>query len=70
MILYLVLILICSIFSEAFYEPVPWRELNLLDYIGIVHEPMDFSTVKKNLLNGQYDTAKQFENDVNLIWYV
>lgn len=52
----------------AFYKPVPWEEMKLLEYPEIVKNPMDFSTVKDKIATGKYADAKAFEEDVNLIW--
>ncbi|KNC99009.1 uncharacterized protein SPPG_05959 [Spizellomyces punctatus DAOM BR117] len=38
------------------------------DYFEIIKEPMDLSTVRKNLRNKNYKTLQQFENDVRLIF--
>jgi hypothetical protein len=43
-------------------------KLDILDYPEIVKEPMDLSTVEKNLKSYQYATANQFHADINKIW--
>ncbi|CBK24076.2 uncharacterized protein [Blastocystis hominis] len=29
-----------------FYEPVKWKELGLIDYLQVIKNPMDLTTVK------------------------
>ena len=55
-------------YSEAFLEPVEWKELGLLDYLTIVKKPMDFQTIKENLNSGAYPTYDAFFADIQLIW--
>ncbi|XP_042478501.1 uncharacterized protein LOC122059644 [Macadamia integrifolia] len=49
----------------VYAEPVDPEELP--DYHDVVKQPMDFSTVRKKLANGDYSTLEQFESDVFLI---
>lgn len=61
-----------------FTEPLDVEELGLDDYYTIVKNPMDLSTVKKNLeagipnrcnvIKGVYMSPIQFKMDMNLIW--
>lgn len=53
---------------EPFLTPVAWEELGLLDYPKIVQRPMDFDTLKKNLLEGKFATYEEFLADFQLIW--
>ena len=39
------------------------------NYFEIIKEPMDFSTIEKNLKLGEYQTATQFYADINKIWF-
>ena len=54
--------------SDPFREPVAWEELKLFDYPKIVQRPMDFSTLKTNLMNGMFGTYEEFLADLQLIW--
>ena len=54
--------------TEPFREPVAWEELKLFDYPKIVQRPMDFSTLKNNLMNGMFVTYEEFLADLQLIW--
>lgn len=54
--------------AVPFLEPVPWKEMNLVDYPLIVKNPMDFGTISKKLDNGQYPTSKEFVDDMNLVF--
>ncbi|XP_024518237.1 uncharacterized protein LOC9638922 isoform X2 [Selaginella moellendorffii] len=49
----------------VFAEPVDPEEIP--DYLDIIKEPMDFSTIKKKLSKGAYGSIELFERDVNLI---
>ncbi|KAK9748476.1 hypothetical protein RND81_02G060100 [Saponaria officinalis] len=49
----------------VFAEPVDPEELP--DYHEVIENPMDFGTVRSNLINGGYKTLEQFEEDVYLI---
>jgi hypothetical protein len=43
-------------------------ELALLDYPNIVKRPMDFDTLKKNLLAAKFSTYEEYLLDLQLIW--
>ncbi|CAN7021661.1 hypothetical protein IGI04_022742 [Brassica rapa subsp. trilocularis] len=49
----------------VYSDPVDPEELP--DYHEIITNPMDFSTVRKKLASGAYDSLEQFEGDVFLI---
>jgi hypothetical protein len=49
---------------EPFLFPVQWQELQLLDYPSIVKRPMDFDTLKKNLLAAKYSTYEEYLLDL------
>ena len=58
-----------------FLEPVDYVgqiynkiALGLDDYPSIVKNPMDISTIKKNLKNIKYNTLQEVLNDIQLIW--
>ena len=52
--------------AEVFLEPVDWKGLNLTDYPEIVKNPMDLSTVRKNLPT--FATVEDFISQIQLIW--
>lgn len=39
-----------------------------MDYPSIVKRPMDFDTLKKNLLAGKFSTFEEYLLDLQLIW--
>jgi hypothetical protein len=49
-------------------EPVPWKELELVDYPDIVKNPMDLASLKANMFKGQYNTFEECFGDLQLIW--
>ena len=51
-----------------FLAPVDYNGLGLPDYPKIIKRPMDLGTVKDNLLKGEYNTIREFMDDVTLIW--
>jgi bromodomain-containing factor 1 len=57
-----------SLFNLAFMEPVDPVALNIPNYFTIIKNPMDLSTVTKNLRDGAYTSSKEFEKDVRLIF--
>lgn len=54
--------------SYWFQEPVDVAKFNILDYFDIVTNPMDLGTVRKKLIHNCYASAKEFLDDMNLIW--
>lgn len=54
--------------SHWFRLPVDYIGLGLLDYPEIVKDPMDLSTVRKHLVNSEYQNLDEFIYDVQLIW--
>ena len=54
--------------SEFFREPVPWKELNLLDYPHVIKKPMDLTTIKKNIEAGVYKKPAEIAADMRLIF--
>lgn len=54
--------------STDFREPVPWQELNLVDYPEVVQYPMDLGTVRKKLQIGSYGSVEEVLDDIQLIW--
>ncbi|ORY11646.1 hypothetical protein BCR34DRAFT_483824, partial [Clohesyomyces aquaticus] len=55
-------------FSYPFLKPVDPVALNIPTYLKIIKKPMDFGTIEKNLSSGQYQTAKDFYNDAQLVF--
>uniref|UniRef100_A0A1A7WQT4 Bromodomain containing 3 n=1 Tax=Iconisemion striatum TaxID=60296 RepID=A0A1A7WQT4_9TELE len=57
-----------SAYAWPFYLPVDAEALGIHDYHDIIKYPMDLSTVKKKMDEGQYKDAQQFAADVRLIF--
>jgi bromodomain-containing factor 1 len=57
-----------SKFAYPFMMPVDPVALNIPSYLKIIKKPMDFGTIEKNLKAGQYQTAKDFYNDAQLVF--
>ncbi|KAK0465342.1 uncharacterized protein EV420DRAFT_1262326, partial [Desarmillaria tabescens] len=53
--------------ASPFYEPVDWVNLDLPTYPKIVKKPMDMSTMRKKLDNGDYPNAQKFCDDFKLM---
>lgn len=51
-----------------FYYPVDPVALNIPTYHSVIKKPMDLSTAQSKLKTGQYENAREFENDVRLIF--
>lgn len=51
--------------GEIFAEPVDTDEVT--DYLEVIDEPMDFSTISKRIDDNHYTTMEQFERDFNLV---
>ncbi|KAA8565386.1 hypothetical protein MFRU_045g00730 [Monilinia fructicola] len=56
------------VFSSAFLTPVDPVALQIPNYFTVIKSPMDISTVSEKLHNGVYTRAKEFEQDVKLIF--
>lgn len=54
--------------SYEFLQPVDYIGLGLHDYPSIIKTPMDISSVKAKLQNGQYATTEAALMDLQLIW--
>ena len=54
--------------AYPFLQPVDPKLDGAYNYLDIIKEPMDLSTVDVNLKNGVYLTASQFHGDINKIW--
>lgn len=55
-------------FIHPFLLPVDPVALRIPDYFTIIREPMDISTLDKNLKNHVYSSYAEFEKDVRKIW--
>ena len=51
-----------------FLEPVDVVALNIPHYLKVIKKPMDLGTIQRNLKTGQYQNAKEFHNDVQLVF--
>ena len=54
--------------AYLFHKPVDPDELGIPDYLQIIKNPMDFSTIKKKLSNNLYTNFKQFTEDIGLVF--
>lgn len=54
--------------ADLFLEPVPWKEIGLLDYLDVIKNPMDFQTVKSKFDSEQYGNLDAAVSDVHLIF--
>ena len=54
--------------SYPFLEPVDPKKTGASNYFDVIKEPMDFSTIEKNLKNNEYQTATQFHADIHKVW--
>ena len=52
--------------AYLFHKPVNPIELGIPDYLQIIKNPMDFSTIKKKLSSNLYTNFKQFTEDIAL----
>jgi bromodomain-containing factor 1 len=59
----------CYGYLQQLLEPVNPVKLGIPDYFEVIKEPMDLSTVEKNLKMYQYSTMNQFHADINRIWF-
>lgn len=51
----------------AFLYPVDPVALNIPDYLHIIKQPMDISTIQSRIAQSQYSTAQQIYNDFKLM---
>lgn len=52
--------------SDPFMQPVDTKTVT--DYLDLVKEPMDLSTVESRLFSGKYSSAYEFSSDIRKIW--
>ena len=55
-------------FSYPFLQPVDPVALNIPNYFKIIKKPMDVGTIGANLKNGVYPSAKEFHQDMKLVF--
>ncbi|CCM02208.1 uncharacterized protein FIBRA_04288 [Fibroporia radiculosa] len=53
--------------AHPFYEPVDWVKLEIPQYPKVVKRPMDLSTIKRKLTDGEYSTPDKFRDDFKLM---
>jgi bromodomain-containing factor 1 len=54
--------------ASIFYDPVDPVALNIPNYHKVIKRPMDLGTIGTKLKHGQYENAKEFEDDVRLMF--
>lgn len=54
--------------NAAFLEEVDVVALGIPNYFDIIKKPMDLSKITSKLYNGEYQTPKDFQSDVNLMF--
>lgn len=54
--------------SMDFREPVDWKGMGLTDYLNIVTNPMDLSTISKKFKEDKYTKVEEVLDDIQLIW--
>lgn len=54
--------------NQYFLYPVDPVALNIPTYFQMIKKPMDLGTIKTNLSNNVYEKAKDFEEDVRLVF--
>jgi len=64
--------LLKGMFSQADYSPFYYAvdpiRLNIPDYFDVIKHPMDMTKIKEKLLSGRYADAKQFTQDIHLMF--
>ncbi|PCH33446.1 Bromodomain-containing protein [Wolfiporia cocos MD-104 SS10] len=53
--------------AHPFYEPVDWVKLDIPQYPKIIKKPMDLSTIRRKLQDGEYSTPEKFREDFKLM---
>lgn len=54
--------------AGPFLQPVDPVALNLPDYLEVIMDPIDLSTIERNLKSGLYQNSQQFATDMRRIW--
>jgi bromodomain-containing factor 1 len=57
-----------QLINIPFLQPVDPVALSIPDYFKIIKKPMDLGTMGEKLATGNYQTAKEFENDMNQVF--
>ncbi|KAJ5533100.1 hypothetical protein N7494_009652 [Penicillium frequentans] len=57
-----------QLIAIAFYYPVDPVALNIPTYHNVIKKPMDLMTIQSKLKTGQYENAKEFEQDIRLMF--
>jgi bromodomain-containing factor 1 len=55
-------------FASAFMVPVDPVSLNIPNYFSVIKHPMDVSTIEGKVKGGEYQSAKDFERDMKLMF--
>jgi bromodomain-containing factor 1 len=55
-------------FAAAFMHPVDPVALNIPTYFKVIKNPIDLSTITSKLDSGQYESSKDFEADIRLMF--
>lgn len=55
-------------YNQYFMTPVDPVALNIPNYHSVIKKPMDLATMQKKLNDNQYEKAKDFEEDMRLIF--
>lgn len=56
-------------FGWVFNEPVNAKALGLVDYHDIIKHPMDLGTIKTKMSQNQYQSPREFSDDVRLVFH-
>ena len=54
--------------AGPFLQPVDPVALNLPDYLEVILDPIDLSTIERNIKAGVYQNSQQFATDIRRIW--
>ena len=55
-------------YNLPFLQPVDAIALGIPHYLDIIKKPMDLSTIRFNLEQGEYETCERFEADIRLMF--
>jgi bromodomain-containing factor 1 len=55
-------------YNLAFLQPVDPEALGIPQYRDIIKNPMDLSTIRRKLDNGQYEDGDEFDADIRLMF--
>ena len=54
--------------ADPFLVKVDPVALNIPTYYNVIKQPMDFGTIQQNLNHGEYESAKEFDQDAQLVF--